>query len=1138
MVGTVESCAPGGRPTRGQSVHIRILFVALVALVLAAPVCGPTVFVAISPQTGQVIAVLSFPVQVEINTSVANPSTLEVTLNDVPLAMAGGPAVWTATVNAGGPVLDDNVLKARVKLNDGTPVARQVQFQYQPPKARARKITNPADLIEGPLAHGRVGDYVIENAVARFVIQDGPKRDIYSVGQFGGNVIDAERVVSGVRQGNDNFFEMQPGVNIETVINADVVEVVNDGQNALPAVVRACGPDDLIDFINASSAVADFGLPPPAGTDDNDMDLEGCTTYTLTASDSHLSVQTTLTYNSGPNVNLFSGDYLNGAGELEQWTSNSAILGASRQGIGEMLANASFDVFSYFGFGQGLGTSYGVLPRPVAGAFVPVSSSFSTSGVSYVLAGSSIPLVLAGFTVPTFGNVPAGASRSFTRLFQVADGSPSRLVDLQLALDGFPNEGTLQGVVRVGGVPVPGARVVAGPLNPAQTEILEPSSIWVTDANGFYSGKLVQGTYGVAASLQGALYEPGGPTATKPKANVVSITASNTTTKDVALPATGRVRVNVVDHLNAPLPARVSVVGFDPSPEIPIPFAEGPVSGTTGLFRDVTKDSMQYGITWVAYAGANGVAEFNLEPGTYEIFVSRGTEYSLFQQSTVVGSGPFGTVTNTVNAQLVKVLDTTGFISSDYHVHMLDSPDSRINRSNRVHSMAGEGVDNLIITDHDALPDPAPLIASLGLAPFLHSTIGEEITSFDYGHFNAYPQARDPVPPSGGSTDFGGAAPVGDDFPSKGHFNLTPAQLQNEAKNKLKTGGGLQNAGLTTVVHVNHIDSHFQPLQINTAAQPPTSLSGASASFFRLDPMVPNFFNANFEGLELWNGSGRGDQDQFLFERMGIWMNLLNQGIPMTFIADTDTHTFFDLETAGARTWTPTSTGSDAPNQILDNDIGTAIDAGKALGGQGIYVKTRLVDTETTNEANFEWSGSTLVTATDGTVNLEIDVQAPTWASYDRIEIYTNAQTCKCTTARCNGIPVGTRMLYGALPSQVLTLGGGGFTVTTEPGLDGGQRRRTQKTVSLGSPTPLTQDTWVVVVVKGTVNASPPMFPVYPRNLTSGDNPNLAALLSNTVSEAGTRALGATNALYLDVDGNAAFDAPGCAGRCNVSLCP
>ena len=78
------------------------------------------------------------------------------------------------------------------------------------------------------------------------------------------------------------------------------------------------------------------------------------------------------------------------------------------------------------------------------------------------------------------------------------------------------------------------------------------------------------------------------------------------------------------------------------------------------------------------------------------------------------------------------------------------------------------------------------------------------------------------------------------------------------------------------------------------------------------------------------------------------------------------------------------------------------------------------------------------------------------------------------------------------------------------------------------------------VVVKGTQgpDGSPPMFPVYPRNLDAAENPDLTALLDNTATEDGTRALAFTNALYADVDGVAGFNPPGCTGRCGVVDCP
>jgi hypothetical protein len=569
------------------------------------------------------------------------------------------------------------------------------------------------------------------------------------------------------------------------------------------------------------------------------------------------------------------------------------------------------------------------------------------------------------------------------------------------------------------------------------------------------------------------------------------------------------------------VPARVSVIGAfpftsttdwrygmsDPTPDpLFVTTVQSPQDTRTAMFYDQS-DRLLPGFASLAYAGASGTVDFDLEPGSYEVVVSRGDEYCVVRQSITTVAG----TTTDVTAQIARVLDTAGFISSDYHVHMLNSPDSRVSLPTRALSFAAEGVDNLIATDHDAITDLTPTINAVGLAPFLSSTIGEEITSFDYGHFNSYPQGVDATRVSNGSTDWGGSAPAGQDFPVYGHHPLTPAQIEAAALSKP------QNAGLETVVHVNHIGSHFSPLRIDTGVEPPQSFL-PDPSVFRLDPSVPNFFHP-FKALELWNGSANSHQNSFLNQRIGIWMNLLNQGLLATAIADTDTHTLTNLDSAGARTWTPSST--DDPPAIVDAEIGLAVKGHRAVGGQGLYVQTRLV--EGTSVADFSLGGDTLVTATDGSVDLQIRIQAPTWAPYDRIEIYRNAQT---TVTGTTGTPP-TPTSYGAVPTQVLTLGGGGFTRTTvnvHP-VPGAERFETNVTVPL--TTSLTQDEWVVVVAKGTVGNSVPMFPIYGSNLDVAGNLTLANLTTLTASESGVRALGFTNALFVDVDGNGEYDPPG-----------
>jgi hypothetical protein len=784
---------------------------------------------------------------------------------------------------------------------------------------------------------------------------------------------------------------------------------------------------------------------------------------------------------------------------------------------------------SFYGYGQAEGVDYALI-QPLPPERPLPSSSFTTSGVSFVMHGNTIPVVLLGN--PANFTVLAGDSNSFRRWFEVGDGSGANSIESLVDVLGLAN-GTLRGCVReaVTNAPIVGARVAARnivtapPAPPAQVRDLVRAH-YVTDASGCYEGRVPIGTYQVAAGKEGYLYEGGGVT---PVLHPVTITSGGTVVQDVVLPQTGSLHVTAVDHNSNPVPARVGVVGFDPSPEITLVASVISASDTrTNVFYDRTADGIPTALTRTAYSDSAGVVDIALEPGTYQIAVSRGTEYSLFTQQVTITAGN----TTNVAAQVAAVLDTTGTISADYHVHMIDSPDSRVSQKNRIESFAGEGVDDIVATDHAAVTDLDSQIAALGFASFVNSTPGEEVTSFDYGHFNAYPQGQDlSQVQTKGATDHAGAAPPGEDFPVYGNFNLSPAQIEAAAVGKP------QNVGKETMLQVNHIDSHFNPLRINTALTPPASVLNpadfdvngypgpANPLFYRLDPNIPNFYN-HFPALELWNGYTISQQNEFLVNRIGIWMNLLNQGLPTTAISDTDTHEFTNLRSGGARSWSPSST--DAPSGIVDVEIARAVKAGKLVGGQGIYVQTRLLATgdsvgvasltglvpSGTQPATIQ--AGTLLTVTNGAADLEIRIQAPLWAPYDKIEIYRNAST---QVAQSNG---GTPTLFGAVPTTTLDAGVD-FSVATVP-VNGSQRFETNKVVNLAG---LAADEWIVVIVKGTQGVSAPMFPVMTDGVSLAQNPNLAALETITPAENGIRALGTTNALYLDVDQNGVFDPPG-----------
>src|SRR5262249_42585789 len=134
--------------------------------------------------------------------------------------------------------------------------------------------------------------------------------------------------------------------------------------------------------------------------------------------------------------------------------------------------------------------------------------------------------------------------------------------------------GTLKGNVTAGGNPAVRADVAIlgniadGPGTAGLPATTTPTRNVVThtrtDDQGNYSLTLPVGNYTVEANLEGYPYEGGG---SSPMAHAVSIAAFGTATQNMALPATGSLQVAVVDGSSDPIAAKVSVVGFDPSPD-------------------------------------------------------------------------------------------------------------------------------------------------------------------------------------------------------------------------------------------------------------------------------------------------------------------------------------------------------------------------------------------------------------------------------------------------------------------------------------------------------------------------------------------------------------------------------------------
>jgi hypothetical protein len=967
--------------------------------------------------------------------------------------------------------------------------------------AFARTITKPAELIGGALSRGRLGDVLLANDRIQVVIQQ-PGRSMFGIGTYGGNIIDADRQRARGEE-RDNFEEMVPQINIENTANYTSVTVLEDGTNG-PAIVRATGPDDLLDFINASSVVEQAGFMFPPSADDRDLPVDVQTDYVLEPGSDWVRIQTTITNTGGDPLDVFLGDYLNGSGQVELFQVG--------YGFGEALVTTPCPLASwapcttgtcdlcnfvaYAGEDDAAGVSYGYVHG------VNGSSTFTVSGVTANLLGNQVLLVLVGLATPNYHLAAAGGpgdAITITRYFVVGDGSVASIASARDAIEGVAT-GTLRGTVTSGGAPVENADVaVIAPALGGQPSI-NVVDHFRTDAQGNYQGTLAAGAYTVRANKDGHLFGTPDPA-------TVTVGLNQTAVQDFDLPAPGHLALTVTDENGAPVPAKVQLVGFDPSPDPrSTQNIAGVIDNVMGVFGEEREDGLPFGLAGVWFADKHGtIGTVEIEPGAYRVYVSRGPRWSLFQQDVAITPG----ATTTVTGKIAHVIDTPGFIAGDFHVHAINSPDSEVTLTERVATQLAEGIDLFTPSEHDIRVDFQPTVVAMGVEDLIATAPSAEITTFDYGHFNSWPVTVDPTQINGGSVDWGraGIAP-GMDFPSLGSYGLSPREIYDAAHADPKPN----------LIQINHIDSFFNAtgLDIDTAegdTGPPQS--HATAASRRLDPSVPNFFDTGFDALEVWNGS----QAIFLGQNIGDWFNLLNQGILRTAVADSDTH---ERRTNGGavRTWVASDVTAPIDLPAHANEIAASIVAGHAIGTNSLFFTPRLTAESTGETAGLGTTDPTLITTTDGTVKLSVVIESPLWAEFDRVEVYVNNAPQRWDH---DGNPA-TRLRYRVIPDRTLDAGTD-FAIATiddDPNVPDAKHREATVTTTF---TGLTNDVWIVVLVRGTPGISRPLFPVLP-GLSSATNATLADLVDGNLGEGGETVLAFSNPLYVDVDGGG-WTAPG-----------
>ncbi|MBI2346873.1 MAG: CehA/McbA family metallohydrolase [Deltaproteobacteria bacterium] len=939
-------------------------------------------------------------------------------------------------------------LADRVRLGLGTLLCLAALGGCRPDGAPAGSETSPlliggppdtpftlrqtSSAVGGPLAQGRTGDQLLSSDSVRLVIQQPGKYP--GVGSFGGNLIDADLNRSNA-PGQDQFGVLLPMVNVEWTVNGielfavkefDPATFTPDGLRAQritqhpsatePQILISRGIIDVYDYLDVDflepvakaltqqtlffSPRFDDMTSPFRVYDLKDLSTEVITAYRLDPGSRAVTITTTLFNNGDAPVPVPVGDFLNGSGEVQLLIPG---LGFSPPLTEQIASDTPAIIYAAM---PGVGVSYGYFydPREFADAGAHAqTTSLSYGGVTGVLLGEEFTKLfpIGGGRTPTIRfAVPPKGRRTFTRYFVVGDGSAGSVLDEGLTRLRIPTQPVSGRVVDAGGAPVPGATVAI--LSEKGRTIIT----YRTDGDGRFHGFLSTGADPHAVAFgngrytvrvdQAGYHVAGTDRAGNCAPESIDLRGGKAADITCTLGGSGMVAFSGValdSETGSPLPARITIVGADPSPD----------RGAPGMFQDPAIFERPSGIVEILYLNAKGgigltdSTTLRLEPGNYLFVVTHGLEYAMQAVPVTVPDG--GTITFPA-ITLPRVLRTPGWISADFHIHALPSPDSAMAPEQRALAAAAEGLDVLHSSDHDYLLDYGPVVASLEQRGFLVSglmatIVGDEVSPNQLGHLHAFPLVPDPSRPNNGALDWSMAAQdtVGPDPDYIRSLNEIVDQLRHP------TGG-------EKVIQVNHIsdratslflltglvttatyrESH-QVAPLSTYADP-VGLRLPSVRAGRLPLSLDNgaIFSPAISAVELTVGP---ELNTNLLRESALpqWFNLLNLGLLVTATGDSDSHTPHSVPLGLPRNYIgsdidPSDGIGTAMTELNPDTYARAINAHKVVISAG-----PMIQMEVRGESGAAGIGG-VIRAPQSTVRIE--VTAPEWAWFDTIELYAN----------------------------------------------------------------------------------------------------------------------------------------------------